>query len=142
MGIQVGTRYTWRGRVESDMTADRWGNAGVEVLATPHLVGLFEGAAVHAIRSQYAPGESSVGTVVNMRHLKATPVGDTVAVTAEVVEVDGRRIVFRLSAEDSEGPIAEGTHERFLVSLDRFMEKVRARSQGASAGESARDASP
>ncbi len=124
MAIEVGSRATWQRRVEPEMAASHWGNEGVEVLATPTLVGLFEATAVRAIKEQLAPGESTVGTVVNIRHLKATPVGDTVTLTAEVAEVDGRRVVFRVRGEDSEGLIGEGTHERFVVDLERFMAKV------------------
>jgi predicted thioesterase len=127
MPIKVGSRFTWQKRVEPDMTADKWGNAGVEVLATPHLVGLFEATAVRAIEVALGPGQSTVGTVVNIRHLKATPVGEIVTLTAEVIEVDGRRVTFRVRAEDSGGLAAEGTHERVLVELERFLQKVYAR---------------
>jgi predicted thioesterase len=127
MPLEVGSRFTWQKRVDPDMTADKWGNAGVEVLATPHLVGLFEATAVRAIQDALEPGQSTVGTVVNVRHLKATPVGDAVSLTAEVIEVDGRRVAFRLRAEDSGGLAAEGTHERVLVDLERFLQKVHSR---------------
>jgi len=127
VAVEIGARATWQVRVEPDMTADRWGNQGVMVLATPHLVGLFEGTAVRAISRQLEPGQSSVGTHVDIRHLKATPVGETVTLTAEVTSVDGRRIIFHVKAEDSEGVAGEGTHERVLVDLDRFMQRVAAR---------------
>src|ERR687885_1882327 len=107
MAIEVGTSASWQRRVEPDMTADRWGNRGVLVLATPHLVGLFEATAVRAIKDHLESGQSSVGTRVDIRHLKATPVGDTVTLTAEVTAVDGRRITFRVTAEDSQGLAGE-----------------------------------
>lgn len=125
-------RFTLERTVAPEMAADRWGNDGVQVLSTPDLVGLFEAACGLAIKDAFAPGESSVGTQVNVRHLKATPVGDTVTVVAEVTEVDGRRIVFQVSALDSTGPIGEGMHERVLVDLERFLRKVYAQ-----AGDSA-----
>jgi fluoroacetyl-CoA thioesterase len=124
MAIEVGASATWQRRVDADMTADRWGNPGVMVLATPHLVGLFEGAAVLAIKDHLEAGQSSVGTHVDIRHLKATPVGDTITLFAEVTAVDGRRITFKVRAEDSEGVAGEGTHERVLVDLERFMQRV------------------
>jgi predicted thioesterase len=127
MAIEVGARASWQRRVDADMTADRWGNAGVMVLATPHLVGLFEGACVLAIKDQLEAGQSSVGTHVDIRHLKATAVGDTVTLTAEVTKVEGRRVTFQVRAEDSEGVAGEGTHERVLVDLDRFMQRVATR---------------
>jgi fluoroacetyl-CoA thioesterase len=122
--VEVGARATWHVRVEPDMTADKWGNPGVMVLATPHLVGLFEGAAVRALDGQLEPGQSSVGTHVDIRHLKATPVGDTVTLTAEVTAIDGRRITFHVTAQDSGGMAGEGTHERVLIDLERFMQRV------------------
>jgi fluoroacetyl-CoA thioesterase len=127
MPIEVGASARWQRRVDADMTADRWDNPGVLVLATPHLVGLFEATAVRAIKDHLEPGQSSVGTHVDIRHLKATPVGDTLTLTAEVTAVDGRRLTFNVRAEDSEGLAGEGTHERVLVDLERFMQRVASR---------------
>jgi fluoroacetyl-CoA thioesterase len=124
MGIEVGARTTWERRVEADMTADRWGNAGVMVLATPHLVGLLEATSVRAIADRLEPGQSTVGTHIDLRHLKATPVGDTVTLSAEVTAIDGRRVTFHVKAEDSTGVAGEGTHERVLIDLARFLERV------------------
>ena len=127
MAVEVGARATWQVRVEPDMSADRWGNRGVFVLATPHLVGLFEGVAVRALSGHLEAGQSSVGTRVDIRHLKATPVGDTVTLTAEVTRIDGRRVTFDVKAEDSTGLAGEGTHERVLIDLERFMQRVATR---------------
>jgi predicted thioesterase len=122
--IQVGARATLQRRVEPDMTADHWGNVGVKVLATPVLVGLLEGVSVQAIQADLEPGQSSVGTHVNVRHLKATPIGDTLTLSAEVTAVDGRRVTFDVRAEDSGGMAGEGTHERVLIDLERFLSKL------------------
>jgi fluoroacetyl-CoA thioesterase len=127
VSIEVGMRTSWQRQVEEDMTADRWGNKGVMVLATPTLVGLLEGTAVRAIADQLEPGWSTVGTHIDLWHLKATPVGDSLTLSAEVTEVDGRRVVFRVKAEDSEGVAGEGTHERVLIDLERFLQRVAAR---------------
>jgi len=124
MGITVGARTTVERRVDADMTAERWGNTGVRVLATPHLVGLFEQTAVRAIQSELGPGESTVGTHVDIRHLKATPVGDTLRLEAEVTAVDGRRVTFWVRATDSGGLAGEGTHERVVIDLARFLQRV------------------
>ncbi len=124
MPVEVGARHTWSTTVTADMAADRWGNEGVHVLSTPHLVGLFEQTAVLSIKDLLAPGQSSVGTVVNIRHLKATPVGASVTLTAEVTEVDRRRVTFRVRAEDSGGVAGEGVHERFIVDLEQFLARV------------------
>jgi predicted thioesterase len=129
MTIEVGARTTWQRRVDEEMTADRWGNTGVMVLATPHLVGLLEATAVRAIRENLGPGESTVGTHIDLRHLKATPVGDTVTLSAEVTAITGRRVTFRVTAEDSTGVAGEGTHERVLIDLQRFLDRVSATQQ-------------
>ncbi|MCA1645352.1 MAG: thioesterase family protein [Chloroflexi bacterium] len=128
MAIAIGTRTTWQRRVEPDMTADHWGNTGVMVLATPHMVGLLEATSVRAIVDQLEPGQSTVGTHIDLRHLKATAVGETVTLSAEVIALDGRRVTFRVKAEDSGGVAGEGTHERVLIDLKRFLERVGATS--------------
>ena len=125
MSIEVGTRAAWQKQVDPDMTADRWGNTGVFVLATPALVGLLEATCVRAIHNQLEPGWSSVGTHIDLRHLKATPVGDTITLSAEVTQVDGRKITFHVQAEDSGGLAGEGRHERVLIDLERFLQRVR-----------------
>jgi fluoroacetyl-CoA thioesterase len=124
MSVEVGMRTSWQKQVDPDMTADRWGNKGVMVLATPTLVGLLEGTAVRAIADQLEPGWATVGTHIDLRHLKATPVGDTLTLSAEVTEVDGRRVTFSVKAEDSTGVAGEGTHERVIVDLARFLGRL------------------
>ena len=125
VAVEVGMRTTWQRRVDEEMTADRWGNTGVFVLATPTLVGLVEMTCVRAIQDQLEPGWSTVGAHIDLRHLKATPVGDTLTLHAEVTHVDGRRVCFKVSAEDSGGLAGEGTHERVLIDLQRFLQRVR-----------------
>ena len=127
MAVEVGMRTSWQRRVDAEMTADRWGNKGVLVLATPHLVGLLEATAVRAIADQLEPGWSTVGTHIDLHHLRATPVGDTLVLSAEVTEVDGRRVTFHVRADDSGGVAGEGTHERVLIDLARFLQRVGAR---------------
>ncbi len=111
--------------MDADMTAEKWGNKGVAVLATPTLVGLLETTCVRAIQDQLEAGWSSVGTHIDLWHLKATPVGDTVTLEAEVTAVDGRRVTFKIRAEDTGGVAGEGIHERVLIDLERFLQRVR-----------------
>jgi fluoroacetyl-CoA thioesterase len=125
MPVEVGMRTSWQRTVDAEMTADRWGNKGVAVLATPSLVGLLEMTCVRAIQDQLEPGWSTVGTHIDLRHMKATPVGDTVTLEAEVTHVDGRRVTFKVRAEDSGGVAGEGIHERVLIDLERFLQRVR-----------------
>ena len=113
--------------VRPEHGADRFQNAGVTVLATPVLCHWFESAAVRAIAEQLEPGEASVGTRLSIEHLKATPVGMLVRVSARVVAADGRRVNFEVSAVDDVELVARGTHERFVVDLDRFLAGVQSK---------------
>lgn len=97
------------------------------VLATPVMIMMMENAALNAIRAFLEPGESAVGTIVNVRHLAATPIGQTVRAEAEVIESDGRRISFSVSAYDEREPIGTGTHERMVVNLDRLGARLAAK---------------
>ncbi len=114
--------------VTPDRTADAMGNRGVHVLATPFLVGLLEHAAGALLNPHLAPGAGTVGTMVEMRHLAATPVGMRVRARATLMQGDGRRFLFSVEAWDDKEKIAEGRHERFVVAdiqtfLDRAMKK-------------------
>jgi predicted thioesterase len=114
--------------VRPEHGADRFQNAGVTVLATPVLCHWFESAAVRAIADQLESGEATVGSRLSIEHLKATPVGMRVRVTAQVVAVDGRRVAFEVSAFDDVELIARGTHERVVIDLERFLTRVQAKS--------------
>ena len=114
--------------VSPDRTADAMGNRGVHVFATPFLVGLLENAAAAVLHPRLPAGAGTVGTMVEMRHLAATPVGMTVRATATLLETDGKRFVFSVEAWDEKDKVAEGRHERFVVPdlakfLDRAMKK-------------------
>jgi predicted thioesterase len=111
--------------VTLEQTADAMGNRGVKVFATPFLIGLLENAANGVIAPSLAPGASTVGTMVEMRHLAATPVGMIVRAKATLLETDGRRYLFQVEAWDAKEKIAEGRHERFVVpDLAKFLERV------------------
>jgi predicted thioesterase len=97
------------------------------VFATPYLVLIMENAALNAIKRYLEPGESAVGTHVDIRHLVATPVGREVTGHAEVVRTEGRRIDFRIWATDGTEDIGTGTHERTVVSITRIIEKMAAK---------------
>ncbi|MQA87625.1 MAG: thioesterase [Streptosporangiales bacterium] len=116
--------------VDESMTADRMGNQGVNVFATPELVHYFEAVAVQALEPYLEPGQGSVGTRVDVRHLAATPVGMEITFRATLTEVDGRRLTFRLEAEDEKERVGEGTHERFLVDMAKFLARIQAKTAG------------
>ncbi len=124
MGLHVGMRGEAALVVGDEHTAATFGAGGVRVFGTPVMIGLMENAAWRLVQPELAEGETTVGTLVNVRHLAATPVGGHVVATAELVEIDGRRLVFRVTARDDRQLIGEGTHERFRVMLDRFLARL------------------
>ncbi len=113
--------------VTDDLTATALGSGSVNVYSTPALIALFEAAAIHALEGHLAEGYTSVGISLDVRHLAATPVGLTVRARATLKVIDGRRLVFDVSAWDPVERIGEGTHERFIVDRQRFEDRVRAK---------------
>ncbi len=109
------------------MTIQLGGEGAPAVYSTPRLVWDLEMAARQALRPYLEPGEESVGTSVQVRHLAATPVGMRVTARARVTEVDGRRVVFAVEAHDEKEKIGEGTHERFVVQVAKFAARVAAK---------------
>ena len=116
-------------QVTRELTARHLGSGAVAVFATPEMVRLIERAAVRALADHLAPGQQSVGTLVNVRHLAATPEGATVTARAELIAVDARWLTFRVTAHDGVDTIGEGTHERALIDLARFEAKVKAKAE-------------
>ena len=110
--------------VGDEHTAPRVGSGAVRVLATPVMINLFEAAALAAIESLLPAGHQSLGTVLNVRHIAATPVGMRVVATAVVEKVDGRTVYFRLEARDERDLIGDGTHERVVVNVEKFDARV------------------
>ena len=117
-----------RGRAElvvgEEHTAPRVGSGRVHVLATPVMINLIEAAALDAIERLLPQGHQSLGTVLNVRHIAATPVGMRVTASAEVVAVDGRTIRFRVEARDEKELIGDGAHERVVVNVAKFDQRV------------------
>ena len=124
MGLEPGATNAIAIVVDESMTADRFGNSGVQVLATPMLVSYFELAAHQLAMRALGPGQGTVGSHIDIRHLAATPIGMRVTFRATLAERDGRRLVFRVEADDDHERVGEGTHERFVVDMNRFMGRI------------------
>jgi len=125
MDVAPGTTHEVTETVTEDRTAHAMGNRGVMVYATPFVIGLLENAAAGIINPHLPAGASTVGTMVEMRHLAATPVGMTVRARARLLETDGRRYLFSVEAWDDKEKIAEGRHERFVVAdLAKFLARA------------------
>jgi fluoroacetyl-CoA thioesterase len=126
--IPLGAKGSFTLVVASEHLANRFKDAILPpVLATPIMVMMMENAALNAVRTHLEPGESALGTVIDIRHLAATPLGQHVTAEAEVTEVDGRRIVFAVTAHDEVEEIGRGTHERMVVDLRRLAQRLDAK---------------
>lgn len=123
--IQTGLTCKKKITVTPEMTAAAMGSGALEVLATPSMIALMEGTAQEAVQSLLEDGRGTVGTRIDVCHLAATPVGMEVTCTAEVTEVDRRRIVFTVKAKDEKEVIGEGIHERFVIDNEKFFAKCR-----------------
>jgi fluoroacetyl-CoA thioesterase len=123
--LEVGLVGTASLTVGPGHTAQAFGSGSVPVFSTPRLVALLEEAAVHATAGRLDPGDTTVGTRVEVVHVAATPVGDSVRAEARLESIDGRRLAFTVAAFDSTAKIGEGRHERIIVNEQRFLEKVR-----------------
>ncbi len=132
--IPVGARARLHLLVTGDHAVDFLGDAEARVLATPSLIGHLELAAREAVKPHLDQGFDTVGVHVELRHLAATPLGMGVACHAEVTGVEGRRVRFRIWAEDEQETVAEGTHERYVIDVERFAQRVTAKAQRTGGG--------
>ena len=110
--------------VTGELTAASHGSGLVPAFATPAMIALMENASVKALEGRLEPGQTSVGTGIDVKHLAATPLGMTVRARAEVIAVDGRRITLRVEAWDDRDKIGEGTHVRAVIDDARFKERL------------------
>lgn len=110
--------------VTENDTAKTFGSGELNVLATPRMIALMEQCSYKCIEPYLEEGASSVGTLINVKHIAATPVGMKMRAECEVAQVDGRRIVFNVKAFDEAGLVGEGTHERFIIYKEKFVEKT------------------
>jgi predicted thioesterase len=124
MALEIGLRGEARMQVTFEKTAEALGSGDVPVFGTPILVALLETAAVNAVAGRLAPGETTVGTWLDVSHLAATPVGAAVRAEAELVAIEGRKLTFTAHAFDHREKIGECRHHRMIVSRDRFLAKV------------------
>lgn len=122
--ILVGTRDT----------APHIGSGKIKVLATPVVVSLMEEAALNAVEGLLPEGHQTVGIRLDISHTAATPVGMRVVARAELIKVDGRKLTFRVSAEDEKELIGEGTHERIIVNVARFDQRTQDKAGKAGGG--------
>jgi fluoroacetyl-CoA thioesterase len=126
--IPIGAKGSFSLVVDPDHLANRFKDAMLPpVLATPVMIMMMENAALNAIKPYFDPGESAVGTRVDIVHRAPTPAGTRVTAYAEVTRCEGRRIEFRIEANDATEQIGAGTHERIVINLAKFSEQLKAK---------------
>ena len=122
--IKEGLCFEVKQTVTKDDTAAKYGSGLVEVFATPAMIALMENTSLKVVLPYLPEGFNTVGTEVNIKHTKATPVGMEVTCKATLVEIEGKKLVFNVIAHDEEGEIGNGTHTRFIINTAKFMEKL------------------
>ncbi|MBR5236770.1 MAG: thioesterase family protein [Clostridia bacterium] len=113
--------------VDASVSAKKAASGEMDVFGTPYVIALMEQTADKSVRPYLEDGCATVGTMVNMRHTAATPMGMKAYAESELVEIDGRRLGFHVAVYDEVGCVAEGTHERFIIYKEKFMEKTNKR---------------
>lgn len=125
--LQVGLKGKEQDIVNLSRSARSMGSGYLEVYATPALVALMEGASVNCVAGHIEQGKTTVGMSINVKHTSPTPLGMSVRAESELVEIDGRRLVFKITAYDSAGVIGTAVHERVIVDAEKLLEKAKAK---------------
>ncbi len=125
--LQIGMKGHLERTVTADLSAKVWGSGAVDVYGTPCTIALVEETAWRSVQNELEPGQATVGTRLDIAHLAATPIGMRVWCDTELVEIDRRKLVFSVTACEEAGRIAEGTHERFIVNVEKFQAKANAK---------------
>ena len=115
--------------VSQENTAKKYGSGGVEVYATPAMVGLMENAALKAVDPKLPEGYATVGTHLDVSHLAATPIGMNVTAKAVLEDIDNKKLIFKIEAYDEKEKIGEGTHTRYIIVLDKFLQRTENKKQ-------------
>ena len=127
--LNIGIKGIQNTVVGKNDTAEARLSGLLPVYATPALIAFVEYTCFQSIMPELEEGTGTVGTALDFKHLSASPVGAHIRCESELIEIDGRRLVFNVKAYDDFGLIGEGTHERFIIKNDRFMQKVSAKAE-------------
>ena len=118
-----------RARVTEDNTAVKFGSGKVNVFGTPAMVALMEEASIKAVDSQLPGQYVTVGTDLKVRHMAATPIGMYVTASAKLVNIDGRKLTFKVEAFDEKEKVGQGDHFRYIVELDNFIDRAESKAR-------------
>ena len=127
MSLELGLKGRAETTVVESNTAAAVGSGLVPVFATPYMIALMENSAVNAVTNYLEAGQGTVGTHLNVSHEAATPIGMKVWAEALLTEVEGKRLVFEVTAYDEAGVIGRGSHERFIINTEKFLAKCEAK---------------
>ena len=122
--LETGIKCVKEEVVTEELTAEQVGSGGLAVYATPAMIRLMEHAAWLSVEEHMDEGFTTVGTRMDVKHISASPLGAHIKAETELVEIDGRRLVFKVAAFDDKGLIGEGVHERFIVNTEKFLGKL------------------
>ena len=117
-----------RTQVTGDNTALKFGSGSVDVFGTPAMVALMEEASINTVDKKLPEGFATVGIELSIKHIAATPKGMNITASAELLEIDGKRLVFKVEAFDEVEKIGEGTHQRYIIELDKFKSRAQNKS--------------
>jgi len=123
--LKVGIRKETKVVVREEHSARSVGSGHVKVLSTPSMIAFMEGVSRDLVQPYLPEGYTTVGTRVDVRHLNPAPVGHEITVRSELIAVEGRKLIFKVEAFWKEYKIGEGKHERYIVNLERFIDKVK-----------------
>lgn len=124
MDLQTGIEYKLSKTVSPADSAKAYGSGMVDVLATPAIIGFMEQTCLELVLPMLEQGYNTVGTEVNIKHLKATPIGQKIECKARLLEIDGRILKFEVAVFDETGKAGEGNHTRAIVNIEKFMAKI------------------
>ncbi|MCJ7473438.1 MAG: thioesterase family protein [Actinobacteria bacterium] len=126
--LKVSMHGEARTRVNEENTALKFGSGKVDVFGTPAMVALMEEASINTVDKDLPEGFATVGIELSIKHIAATPKGMNITASAELIEIDGKRLVFKVEAFDEVEKIGEGTHQRFIIELDKFKRRAQNKS--------------
>ncbi len=124
INLNVGDRFESELIVEEKHTAAAFGSGSIFVFSTPMMIGLMENAALKCAEQKLESHLSTVGTFVDVKHIAATPMGQRVRAVAELMEIDQKKLLFKVEAYDEVEKIGEGMHGRYIIDAAKFLEKV------------------
>lgn len=122
--LEIGIKGKEENTVNTENSAKTMGSGTLDVFATPAMIALMEKTAWKSVQNHLEDGQGTVGISLNVKHVAATPLGMKVYCESELTEVDGKKLVFTVKAFDEAGLIGEGTHERFVITNEKFQQKT------------------